>query len=124
MTTRRILVIDDEEAIQEIIQACLEDLGGWDILVAGSGRQGLLIAAYEPLDGILLDVSMPEMNGFETLQKLQENPTTQKIPVTLLTARVQPEDKEQFAQLGIAGLILKPFDPLTLVEQVAEVFGW
>jgi two-component system, OmpR family, alkaline phosphatase synthesis response regulator PhoP len=124
MTTRRILVIDDEEAIQEIIQACLEDLGGWDVLVASSGRQGLLIAASEPLDGILLDVSMPEMNGFETLQKLQENPTTQKIPVTLLTARVQPEDKEQFAQLGIAGLILKPFDPLTLVEQVAEVFGW
>jgi two-component system, OmpR family, alkaline phosphatase synthesis response regulator PhoP len=124
MTTRRILVIDDEEAIQEIIQACLEDLGGWDVLVASSGSQGLLLAASEPLDGILLDVSMPEMNGFETLQKLQENPTTQKIPVTLLTARVQPEDKEQFAQLGIAGLILKPFDPLTLVEQVAEVFGW
>ncbi|MBD1865549.1 MULTISPECIES: response regulator [Trichocoleus] len=124
MTTRRVLVIDDEEAIQEIIQACLEDLGGWEVLVAGSGSQGLLIAASEPLDGILLDVSMPEMNGFETLQKLQENLTTQKIPVTLLTARVQPEDKEQFAQLGIAGLILKPFDPLTLVEQVAEVFGW
>lgn len=124
MTTRRVLVIDDEEAIQEIIQACLEDLGGWDVLVAGSGSQGLLLAASESLDGILLDVSMPEMNGFETLQKLQENPTTQKIPVTLLTARVQPEDKERFAQLGIAGLILKPFDPLTLVEQVAEVFGW
>lgn len=124
MTTRRILVIDDEAAIQEIIQACLEDLGGWDVLVATSGSQGLLLAASEPLDGILLDVSMPEMNGFETLQKLQENLTTQKIPVTLLTARVQPEDKEQFAQLGIAGLILKPFNPLTLVEQVAEVFGW
>ncbi len=124
MTTRRVLVIDDEEAIQEIIQACREDLGGWDVLVAGSGSQGLLLAASESLDGILLDVSMPEMNGFETLQKLQENPTTQKIPVTLLTARVQPEEKERFAQLGIAGLILKPFDPLTLVEQVAEVFGW
>lgn len=124
MTTRRILVIDDDEAIQEIIQACLEDLGGWEVLLAASGSQGLVIAASEPLDGILLDVSMPEMNGFETLRKLQDHPTTQTIPVTLLTARVQPEDKEHFAQLGIAGLILKPFDPMTLVEQVAAVFGW
>lgn len=75
-------------------------------------------------DGILLDVSMPGMTGFEVLQQLQENPITQGIPVILLTARVQPEDKAKFSQLGMAGLILKPFNPMELAEQVAAVLGW
>jgi CheY-like chemotaxis protein len=67
---------------------------------------------------------MPGMTGFEVLQQLQENPTTQGIPVILLTARVQPEDKAKFSQLGMAGLILKPFNPMELAEQVAAVLGW
>ena len=70
MLTKRILVIDDEELIQEVIQGSLEDVGGWEVLLARSGREGLLIAASQRLDAILLDVSMPEMDGVETLQKL------------------------------------------------------
>jgi CheY-like chemotaxis protein len=64
------------------------------------------------------------MNGIEVLQKLRSIATTQMIPVIFLTAKVQHEDREQFSQLGIAGLIVKPFDPLSLVEQVAAAFGW
>jgi CheY-like chemotaxis protein len=121
---KRILVIDDEDVILEVIQGCLEELAQWDVLTAESGIEGLEIARSQQPDGILLDVSMPGMTGFEVLQQLQENPATQKIPVILLTARVQPEDRAKFSQLGMAGVILKPFDPMELAEQVAAALGW
>jgi CheY-like chemotaxis protein len=120
----RILVIDDEERIQEVVQTCLEILGGWEVITASSGNEGLLIAQTQQPDAILLDVSMPEMDGLATFQRLQENPTTQSIPVILLTAKVQPADRERFAQLGIAGVIIKPFDPVQLASQVASALGW
>ncbi len=114
----RILVIDDEERIQEVIQISLEILNGWEVLTASSGREGLLQAQNQKPDAILLDVSMPQMDGFATLEKLRSNPATQAIPVIFLTAKVQLADRQQFAKLGMAGVITKPFDPLTLAEQV------
>lgn len=122
--TKRVLVVDDEPDILAVIQACLEEIAGWEVWTAHSGQQGLQIAGKERLDGILMDVSMPGMGGLEVVQKLQENAHTQTIPVVLLTAKALPEERELFASLGIVGLILKPFDPMTLVEQVAGVFGW
>jgi len=117
-------VIDDEDVVQEVIQGCLEDVGGWETLLAGSGSLGLRIATDELPDAILLDVSMPDMDGVETFQKLQENPETKDIPVVLLTAKIQPTDQAHFSQLGIVGVIAKPFDPMTLAGQVAEMLGW
>lgn len=124
MTVKRILVIDDEESIRELVQACLEDLGSWEAKTAGSGREGLLQANTGLFDAILLDVSMPEMDGFACFQTLQDNPATQSIPVILLTAKVLPDDRTQFAQMGVAGVILKPFNPVTLCQQIAEILGW
>jgi CheY-like chemotaxis protein len=124
MSSKRILVIDDEEAVQEVIQGCLEELADWQVLLASSGGEGLAIASTEPLDAILLDVSMPLMNGVETFQKLQANPVTQAIPVILLTAKVQPAEQAQFGQLSLAGMIAKPFDPMMLVAQIAQILGW
>ncbi len=119
----RILVIDDEQRIQEVIQTCLEILNGWEVFTASSGSEGLLQAQNQQPDAILLDVSMPQMDGFTTFTKLRENPSTQAIPVILLTAKVQLADREQFAELGIAGVITKPFDPLTLASQVTQALG-
>lgn len=124
MPIQRVLVIDDEADIRAVIQGCLEDIAGWEVITANSGEQGLQIAAKEQPDGILMDVSMPGMGGLEALQKLQENPKTQTIPVALLTAKVLPEEQEQFGSLGIVGLIMKPFDPMILVDLVASIFGW
>jgi CheY-like chemotaxis protein len=129
--SRRLLVIDDEEAIQQIIEACLVDLGGWDVLTASSGRDGIALAQAhaqtgqsEGIDGILLDISMPDLNGFETLALLKSDPITEAIPVVLLTARVLTADRQQFESLAIAAVIEKPFDPLGLVDQVTQAFGW
>ncbi len=121
---KRILVIDDEERIREVVQACLEDLGGWEAIAATSAAQGLVLAQDQSLDAILLDVSMPDMDGFIFFEKLQENPVTQSIPVILLTAKVLPDDQARFAKMGVAGVITKPFNPVTISEQVAEILGW
>lgn len=124
MLPKRVLIVDDEVDIRAVIQGCLEEIAGWEVLTADSGEQGLQIAAKEQLDGILMDVSMPGIGGLEALKKLQENANTITIPVALLTAKVLLDEQAQFANLGIVGLIMKPFDPMALVDQVKRVFGW
>ncbi len=124
MATKRILVVDDEPAVQEVIQGCLELIAGWEVLLANSGKQGLAIATKEKLDAILLDISMPDMDGITTVTKLRENPVTSQVPVAFLTARIQPIDQPQFIKLGVAGLITKPFLPQDLIYQITNLFGW
>lgn len=88
MTDRRIVVVDDKEHLRELVQTCLEDLGGWETLVAGSGEECLQILKTERPNGILLDLSMPGMDGFVVYEILQSDPITRSIPVILLTAKV------------------------------------
>jgi CheY-like chemotaxis protein len=77
MTAKQILIIDDEDDIRKLMQACLEIMGGWQVLTAKSGSEGLLLAQAAQPDAIILDVMMPEMDGTVTLEKLQENSLTQ-----------------------------------------------
>lgn len=121
---RRILIIDDEEDIRQVAGLSLETVAGWDVILANSGAQGIETAAREVPDAILLDVMMPAMDGPTTFQHLQNNPATASIPVLLLTAKVQGSDQRRFAALGVAGILFKPFDPLTLARQVADALGW
>lgn len=122
--TKRILIVDDEEDICQVVQAALEELGGWQTVLAHAGQEGLTIAQTARPDAILLDVSMPGMDGFEMFEKLQGNAATQDIPVILLTSKVLARDRERFADLSIAGVITKPFNPLTIWQQVADLLGW
>ena len=124
MSDKSILLIDDEPRLAEVIAVCLESFKGWAVVVVNSGIEGLAIADTLKPDAILLDVMMPVMDGTEIYQKLQQNPNTQNIPVIFLTAKVQAKDREHFAQLGVAGMLSKPFDPLTLADQVAQILGW
>lgn len=122
--TKRILVVDDEDSLRDLACTCLEDLGGWTVVEAESGQAALLKAETNALDAILLDVSMPGMDGFQCYEKLKANPITQAIPVILLTAKVLPDDRARFAQMEIAGVITKPFDPTMICDQIAEILGW
>ena len=88
MTDRPILVVEDEEHLRELVQACLEDLGGWKTLVAGSGEECLQILQTERPNAILLDLYMPGMDGFAVYELLQSDPITRSIPLILLTAKV------------------------------------
>jgi CheY-like chemotaxis protein len=124
MTIKRILVIDDEDDIREVAQLCLETLGGWEVMTAACGSEGLVKAEAEQPDAILLDVMMPDMDGPTTFQKLQANTAIRDIPVVFLTAKVQAAEQRRFAELGVKAVLTKPFDPLTLATQLAKVLGW
>ncbi len=121
---KRILVVDNEEYIQEVAKVCLETVAGWEVLLAGSGKQCLTQAEAEQPDAILLDVMMPDMDGIMTFQKLQENAATQSIPVILLTAKMQASDRRRYSHLGTVAAIAKPFEPLQLAAQIAAALDW
>jgi len=122
--TKRILIVDDESVIIFVLQRVFEDFAGWQTVTALSGAEGLAKTKTESLDAIVLDVSMPEMDGFQFVEQFQSDPATASIPVVLLTAKVTPNDRQRFAQMNIAGVIAKPFDPMTVCQQVAEALQW
>ncbi len=124
MSARRVLLVEDENDIREVIQLCLETLEDWEVLLAASGAEGLALAGRESLDAVLLDVMMPEMDGIATFKQLKADHNTRHIPVVLLTAKVQPGDQQRFADLGVAGVIAKPFDPLELPNRIKCLLGW
>jgi CheY-like chemotaxis protein len=124
MSSKRILLIDDENSISLVIQVCLGQLANWTVLTAASSSEGLSRAEAEKPDAILLDLMMPEMDGLTVLKRLKENPETSDIPVILLTAKLQPTGYNQFDQQELAGILTKPFDPLTLANQIAEILDW
>ena len=121
---RKILIIDDEDDIREVAALSLESVAGWEVIKASSGAQGLARAAAEQPDAILLDVMMPGMDGPTTFRELRGNDATARIPVLLLTAKVQSSDQRGFANLGVEAVLFKPFDPLTLSTQIASALGW
>lgn len=120
----KVLIIDDEDDIREVAALSLESVAGWDVITASSGSQGLARAIEHQPDAILLDVMMPGMDGPTTFRELRKNPATAKIPVLLLTAKVQSSDQRRFADLGVESVLFKPFDPMTLADQIAGVLGW
>jgi CheY-like chemotaxis protein len=121
---RKILIIDDEDDIREVAALSLESVAGWDVIRASSGAQGLARAAEQHPDAILLDVMMPGMDGPTTFKELRKNPVTARIPVLLLTAKVQGNDQRRFADLGVNAVLFKPFDPMTLSTQISSALGW
>jgi CheY-like chemotaxis protein len=122
--SRRILIIDDEDDIREVAALSLETVAGWEVMMAGSGAAGIVKAQEKQPDAILLDVMMPVMDGPTTFRELRALPETSAIPVILLTAKVQAADQKRFSDLGVAAVMFKPFDPLTLAGEIARALGW
>ena len=124
MTARRVLIIDDDDGIREVAKMSLELVAGWEVATAASGDEGLAQARESPPEGILLDVMMPGMDGPATLTALRADDAVGTTPVIFLTAKVQAAERTRFAEMDVAGLIAKPFDPMKLASQIAELFGW
>ncbi|HZY63118.1 MAG TPA: response regulator [Edaphobacter sp.] len=121
---RRILIIDDEDDIREVVALALEATAGWQVLTASSGAEGIAVATAEKPDAILLDVMMPGMDGPTTFRTMRQDPMLAHIPVILLTAKVQEADQRRFTSLGVTAILFKPFDPMTLAKQISESLGW
>ena len=118
VTSQQVLVIDDDRNIREVVSMCLHKLKGWDVLTAASGQEGLNRVQLHHPAVIILDVMMPEMDGLAFLRQLRANPSTQKIPVVLLTANRYLPDQDLLTQLGVVETISKPFLPVNLVRQI------
>jgi len=117
----RVLLIEDEDHIREVAQVSLEAVAGWEVLAASGGVEGVAIAEAQHPDAILLDVMMPDVDGPETLLRLRASEKASDIPVVFLTAKAQAAEKRQLFELGAVGVVQKPFDPMELAYQVAEL---
>jgi CheY-like chemotaxis protein len=118
MTMIRVLHVDDDADIRAVVEIALGLDSGIVTKSCGSGREALTAAVEWLPDIIVLDVMMPEMDGPATLVQLRDNPVTSQIPVAFMTARAQSHELERFGALGAAGIISKPFDPITLGASV------
>lgn len=114
---RIVLVVDDTPDNLSIMSGLLKDQ--YKVKVANSGERALKIANAEPAPHlILLDIMMPEMDGFEVIRRLKADAKTQTIPVIFLSAKALPEDKQKGFDLGAVDYITKPIDPEMILDRV------
>jgi len=126
MTAKRVLIIDDEADVRAVVRGCLEDLASWQVTTAASAKEGLVKVLAEQPDAILLDVMMPGMDGLSFLRALRTYLAgeARSTPVVLLTAKASFSPADELPQLAVKGVISKPFEPLTLANQIANFLGW
>ena len=118
-----IMYVEDEPDIRDIAKLVLENVGGFQVVTAESGQVALdLIEGAQP-DLILLDAMMPGMDGKETFKAIRGLPDYEETPIAFLTAKLMEKDVENFMELGAIGVIAKPFDPMSLSEQVLELWA-
>ncbi len=118
MTKERVLVVDDDDDIRTVSEMALRHVGNFEVLAASSGAQAVGIAATDAPDLILLDMMMPGMDGVDTFKALKAQEASAAIPVIFMTAKVQTHEVESYLALGAIGVISKPFDPMTLADQI------
>ncbi|MBV9389531.1 MAG: response regulator [Chroococcidiopsidaceae cyanobacterium CP_BM_ER_R8_30] len=124
MLTKSVLLIEDEANVREIIQACLSDIGGWNVQAFSSAQAGLRHLATERPDVIVVDVLMPGMDGVAFIHQLRDNPSNRSIPVILLTVKARWFTPQELHRLGVVEAIAKPFDAATLSSRISSALGW
>lgn len=118
----RILMVEDDEDIQVVARLALEAQGGFLVEICSSGAEAIARAPHFEPDLILLDVMMPEMDGLSTLQALRQLPHTARTPIIFMTAKVQPQEVAYYKEQGAAGIVSKPFDPMTLAATINDIW--
>jgi two-component system, OmpR family, response regulator len=120
---KRVMHVDDEDDIREVASLALHAIGNYTICSCKSGADALAAVPGFLPELILLDVMMPAMSGPDVLRKLRGTPRGTNIPVVFMTARVQSNDIEALKALGAIGVIQKPFDPMALSDDVADIWA-
>jgi len=110
----KVLVVDDEDDIRRIAMLALVGVGGMEVAEASGGAEGICRARESRPDVILLDMMMPGMDGMATFRALRGDPETSGIPVVFLTAKAMSAEVDRLKALGASGVLIKPFDPMTL----------
>ena len=115
-----VLVVDDDPAVRELVRANLE-LEGYSVREAASAAEGLSALEHEPPDLILLDVMMPEVDGWEMLRRVQERHGVGAIPVVMFSGKVDEQSAQEATARGAQGFVGKPFDPQQLIEHAKQL---
>lgn len=119
----RILYVEDDPDIQAIAMMVLETINGFTLESCNCGADALAKAVQFKPDLVLLDVMMPGMDGPETLKGLRAFPALAHTPIVFMTAKVQPQEVEGYLNLGAVGVIAKPFDPMTLAQELRDIWA-
>ncbi len=122
MAQRLILTADDNMQIRMLVKAALRSLGH-DLIEAVDGEQALEMAIEHRPDLVLLDVTMPKLDGWEVLHFMRQRPETAEVPVMMLTTAAQGSDLAHAAALGCNGYLTKPFTPTDLRQRVEQLLS-
>src|SRR5687767_9544590 len=122
MTRKKILIVDDEEDIVNLVRLILED-AGYDVTASSNGVEALERLNKENFDLILLDIMMPMLSGWEVLRELRNHAKTKEMPVALLTARASPRDDNRQHPTDYCDYITKPFEPEDLIFRIKQILS-
>ena len=120
VSSRKILVVDDDPTMVKLINVNLK-LNNYSVMEATSGEQALDVLAAETIDLVVLDIMMPGVDGWEVLKRIRSSRETGEMPVILVTAKTQDSDVIRGWELGADEYVIKPFNPLLLVEVIKMV---
>lgn len=123
-SAKSILLIDYEASVREVLQVCLSEIGGWNVIAAASFEEGLALLLSEKLDAIIMDNVTANRNSTRFIQKLKANPLTQSIPILLISHKATWYSRQNLQEMSIEGAIAKPFDPVRLPVQISKLLGW
>lgn len=119
----RVLMVEDDPDIRAVAHLSLTAVGGFTVELCPSGPEALArVPQFRP-ELVLLDVMMPGMDGPATLRRLQELSSMEGIPVVFMTAKVQPQEVQEYLALGAVEVVAKPFDPMTLPTVLREIWS-
>ena len=117
---KRVMLVEDDEHIAFVTVMSLEEIGGFEVRHFDGGQAALNgFDSFAP-QIVLMDVMMPEMDGPETLSRLRQNPKAKDVPVVFMTAKAQTHEVKSYLEMGATGVIIKPFDPMTLCDHVRD----
>lgn len=120
-TAPRALVVDDDDGIRSVVDIALNLVGGFEVTEASNGEEALALVSDQNFDVIVLDVMMPGLDGPSTLKRIRQTLHGADVPVVFLTAKAQPHERRELEALGVNGVIIKPFDPMTLADDVRQL---
>ena len=122
MGVKKVLVVDDDDRVREMIEFRLT-LFGYEVVQATNGQEGLVAVRREQPDLVLLDVMMPELDGFQVCRRLKQDEATKGIPVVMLTAKAEAKDVTRAFESGADDYVVKPYDPAVLQAKVKKNLG-
>jgi two-component system OmpR family response regulator len=121
MEIKKVLLVDDDSRIRRIVELSLSKIAKWEVLLADCGLKGFALAVEHVPDVIVLDMMMPDIDGITTMRMINQHFGDGRIPIVFLTAKVQRQEMAAYDKMEAAGVISKPFDPMTLSNQIFDL---